>query len=75
VLRIGLDSYDERNAVGQDFVDRFEARFGRLPDYFMLPRWRAVATVIVQAIANARPLTGEGSRRVWKAGSSCLQFG
>ena len=31
---IGLDQYDERNETGQDFLDRFEARHGRRPEYF-----------------------------------------
>ena len=25
---IGLDSFDERNPVGQEFLDRYEARYG-----------------------------------------------
>ncbi len=84
---IGLDSYDERNAVGQEFLDRFEARFGRRPNYFMPPLCRDVATVIVHAIANARPLTGAGVKEALEGvkfvpaasggapGGTCMQFG
>ena len=57
---IGLDSYDERNEVGQAFLDRFEARYGRRPGYFMPCLCHDVATVIVRGLAGARPLTGAG---------------
>lgn len=82
---VGLDSYDERNQVGQDFLDRFEARFGRRPNYFMPPLCRDVATVIVHALANARPLTGAGVKDALEgvkfvpaasgAPGTCLKFG
>jgi len=57
---IGLDSYDERNPVGQAFLDRFAARYGRRPEHSMPGLVRDVATVIVRGLAAARPLTGEG---------------
>ena len=57
---IGLDSYDERNLVGQAFLDRFEARYGRRPGNSMPGLCHDVATVIVRGLAAARPLTGEG---------------
>lgn len=57
---IGLDSYDERNIVGQDFLDRFEARYGRRPAHSMPGLCHDVATVIARGLAAARPLTGEG---------------
>jgi hypothetical protein len=57
---IGLDSYDERNEVGQAFLDRFEARYGRRPGHSMPGLAHDVATVIVRGLAAARPLTGEG---------------
>lgn len=60
---IGLDSYDERNAVGQAFLDRFEARYGRRPGHSMPGLARDAATVIVRALAGARPLTGGGVKR------------
>jgi branched-chain amino acid transport system substrate-binding protein len=57
---IGLDSYDERNEVGQAFLDRFEARYGRRPGHSMPGLCHDVATVIVRGLAAARPLTGDG---------------
>lgn len=57
---IGLDSYDERNQVGQAFLDRFEARYGRRPGHSMPGLAHDAATVIVRGLAAARPLTGEG---------------
>ncbi|OBK77370.1 ABC transporter substrate-binding protein [Mycobacterium sp. 1164985.4] len=57
---IGLDSYDERNHVGQAFLDRFEARYGRRPAHSMPGLCHDVATVIARGLAAARPLTGEG---------------
>ena len=56
----GLDSYDERNQVGQAFLDRFEARYGRRPGHSMPGLAYDVGTVIVRALSAARPLTGEG---------------
>lgn len=55
-----LDSYDERNAVGQAFLDRFEAKYGRRPRHSMPGLAHDAATVIVRGLAAARPLTGEG---------------
>ena len=57
---IGLDSYDERNTVGQAFLDRFESRYGRRPGHSMPGLSHDAATVIVRGLAAARPLTGEG---------------
>ncbi|MGE2691221.1 ABC transporter substrate-binding protein [Mycolicibacterium pulveris] len=57
---IGLDSYDERNVVGQAFLDRFEARYGRRPTHSMPGLCHDIATVIARGLAAARPLTGEG---------------
>ncbi|MGV0714230.1 ABC transporter substrate-binding protein [Mycolicibacterium sp. XJ662] len=59
---IGLDSYDERNRVGQAFLDRFEARYGRRPGHSMPGLARDAATVIVRGLSAARPLTGDGVR-------------
>lgn len=57
---IGLDSYDERNTVGQAFLDRFEKRYARRPGHSMPGLAHDAATVIVRGLAAARPLTGEG---------------
>ncbi len=82
---IGLDSYDERNPVGQAFLARFEARYGRRRDYFMPGLCRDVATVIVLGLASARPLTGAGVKAAMEdiklvpsasgAPGTCLRFG
>ena len=49
---IGLDSYDERNEVGQAFLDRFAARYGRRPGYFMPWLCHDVATVIAHGLGG-----------------------
>jgi branched-chain amino acid transport system substrate-binding protein len=82
---IGLDSYDERNEVGQAFLDRFEARYGRRRGYYMPCLCHDVATVIVQGLAGARPLTGAGVKEAIEgikfipsasgAPGTCLRFG
>lgn len=82
---IGLDSYDERNTVGQAFLDRFAARYGRRPNYFMPVLCSDVATVIALGLAGARPLTGAGVKEAIEniklvpsasgAPGTCLRFG
>lgn len=82
---IGLDSYDERNEVGQAFLDRFEARYGRRRGYFMPGLCHDVAAVIVRGLAGARPLTGAGVKEAIEnvklvpsasgAPGTCLRFG
>jgi ABC-type branched-subunit amino acid transport system substrate-binding protein len=57
---IGLDSFDERNPVAQDFFDRYEARSGRRTENFMPVYLYDMARVILTAIGDARPLTGLG---------------
>jgi branched-chain amino acid transport system substrate-binding protein len=57
---IGLDQYDERNKTGQVFLDRFEARYGRRPEYYMSVYMYDMARVILRAVSNAQPLTGLG---------------
>lgn len=57
---IGLDSFDERNPVGKEFLDRYEARFGERPEYFMPVYCYDMARMIGLAIAGASPLTGAG---------------
>lgn len=59
---IGLESFDERNEVGQAFLDRFEAKYGRRRNYFTPCFGHDVGTVIAHALAAARPLTGAGVR-------------
>lgn len=57
---IGLDQYDERNPVGQAFLDRFEARHGYRPEYYFPLYCCDVGRVMMTALATARPLTGAG---------------
>lgn len=55
---IGLDQYDERNQTGQDFLDQFEHRYGRRPDYFFPLYTYDIGRLMMTALATARPLTG-----------------
>jgi branched-chain amino acid transport system substrate-binding protein len=57
---IGLDQYDERNSTGQDFLDQFEKRHGRRPEYFFPLYCYDVGRLMMTALATARPLTGPG---------------
>jgi branched-chain amino acid transport system substrate-binding protein len=56
----GLDQYDEANLVGQQFIDRFEARYGRRPEYCVPVVNRDLATVLLHAFADAHPLSPRG---------------
>ncbi len=56
----GLDQYDEGNAVGQEFLDTFEAATGRRPPYCVPVVNRDIATVLLHAFADAHPLTPLG---------------
>ena len=57
---VGLDVYDEDNRVGQAFLDRFEQRYGRRPPYYAPGLSRDFATVVVHALADAKPLSPRG---------------
>lgn len=57
---IGLDQYDERNPIGQAFLDRFEARHGYRPEYYFPLYCCDVGRLMMTALATARPLTGAG---------------
>jgi hypothetical protein len=63
---IGLDQYDERNAVGQGFLDRFEARYGRRPAYYFPLLCYDVGRMMLTAVATARPLTGRGVKDAYE---------
>jgi ABC-type branched-subunit amino acid transport system substrate-binding protein len=58
----GLDQYDDGNLVGQQFLDRYEARYGRRPEYCVPVVNRDLATVLLRAFADARPLSPRGVR-------------
>ena len=56
----GIDQYDEANAVGQRFLDKFEAAYGRRPQYCVPVMNRDFATVLLHAFADAHPLSPRG---------------
>jgi branched-chain amino acid transport system substrate-binding protein len=56
----GLEQYDEGNEVGQRFIDRFEAVYGRRPEYFAPVVCRDVAVSFLHAFADAEPLSPRG---------------
>jgi branched-chain amino acid transport system substrate-binding protein len=56
----GLDQYDEANVVGQQFLDRFQARHGRRTEYCLPVVNRDLATVLLHAFADAHPLSPRG---------------
>lgn len=57
---IGLDVLDERNQVGEQLMDRFEARYGRRPHDTLVNLSHDMAQVLSLAIADAQPMTGRG---------------
>ena len=56
----GIDQYDEANLVGQRFLDQYEAAYGRRPQYCVPVVNRDIATVLLRAFADARPLSPRG---------------
>jgi branched-chain amino acid transport system substrate-binding protein len=56
----GIDQYDEANPVGQEFLDRFEALHGRRPQYCVPVVNCDVATTLLHAFTDARPLSPRG---------------
>jgi branched-chain amino acid transport system substrate-binding protein len=56
----GLDQYDEANRVGQQFLDDYQSAFGRRPEYCVPVVNRDIATVVLNALADAHPLTPRG---------------
>ena len=59
---IGLDQYDEGNMVGQAFLDKFQAAYGRRPEFCSPVVKRDIATVLLHGFAGARPLTPRGMK-------------
>ena len=57
---IGLDQWDERNELAQSFLDRFQTRTGRRPEYFFPLVCFDVGRVLMLGLSQARPLTGPG---------------
>ncbi|HSQ28996.1 MAG TPA: ABC transporter substrate-binding protein [Gemmatimonadaceae bacterium] len=58
----GVDQYDEGNLVGQSFLDQYEAAYGRRPQYCLPVVNRDIATALLRAFADARPLSPRGVR-------------
>jgi branched-chain amino acid transport system substrate-binding protein len=58
----GLEQYDERNLTGQAFLDRFESRYGRRPEYWAPLYGHDWGRVAIAAIAGAKPLDPAGVR-------------
>jgi ABC-type branched-subunit amino acid transport system substrate-binding protein len=56
----GLDQYDEANELGQEFLDQFEKRTGRRPQYCVPVVNRDLATILLTAFADAHPLSPRG---------------
>ena len=57
---IGLDLYDDENPLAVGFLDRFEQRYGRRPAYYTPGVSRDFATIVVHALADAKPLSPRG---------------
>jgi branched-chain amino acid transport system substrate-binding protein len=57
---VGLEQFDEGNQVATKFLDRFESVHGRRPEYCNGVIFRDVAAVLVEAFAQARPLSRRG---------------
>ena len=58
----GVDQYDPTNLVGQGLLDEFHAAYGRRPEYCVPVVNFDVANALLQAFADAHPLTPDGVR-------------
>lgn len=56
----GVDQYDEHNAIGQQFLDRYQAAYGRRPEYCVPVVNRDVAATLLRAFTDAHPLSPRG---------------
>jgi branched-chain amino acid transport system substrate-binding protein len=56
----GVDQYDEHNTVGQRFLDRYQAAYGRRPEYCVPVVNRDVAATLLRAFTDAHPLSPRG---------------
>ena len=58
---IGVDQYDEGNPIGQDFLDRYAAKYdGSRPEFCVTVVNRDVAATLVRAFTDAHPLSPRG---------------
>jgi ABC-type branched-subunit amino acid transport system substrate-binding protein len=56
----GVDQYDESNLVGQRFLDKYEAAYGRRPQYCVPVVNHDVANALLRAFTDAHPLSPRG---------------
>lgn len=56
----GIDQYDESNPVGQEFLDRYQERCGRRPEYCVPVVNHDVAATLLRAFTDAHPLSPRG---------------
>ncbi len=56
----GLEQFDEENSVATKWLDRFEKRYKRRPEYFMTIYGHDMANTIAHALADAHPLSPKG---------------
>ena len=56
----GVDQYDEDNPVGQRFLDKYEERYGRRPQYCVPVVNHDVANALLHAVMDAHPLSPRG---------------
>ncbi|OBF28494.1 ABC transporter substrate-binding protein [Mycobacterium sp. ACS4331] len=56
----GVDQYDEQNQIGQQFLDSYQDRYGRRPEYCVPVVNRDVATTLLRAFTDAHPLSPRG---------------
>ncbi|MCW2621652.1 MAG: hypothetical protein JWL64_1254 [Frankiales bacterium] len=57
---VGCDQYDEGNLVGQDFLDRFETRYGYRPANVQSVLAYDCGVIMARALSKAHPMTPEG---------------
>jgi ABC-type branched-subunit amino acid transport system substrate-binding protein len=57
---VGCEQYDEENPIGQAFLDRYEQEYGVRPEYYAPVLVHDIANCIVEAVANAQPLSPRG---------------
>ncbi len=57
---IGLEQYDEQNEVAVAFLDRFEKKYDRRPEYYAPVYGYDIANTIAHALSKAHPLSPQG---------------
>ena len=71
----GVDQYDEGNPVGQRFLDKYQEKYGRRPEYCVPVVNRDVATALLRACTDAHPLSPRGVERGARAGEDAARRG